>query len=71
MVLSYQFWQRRFDGNPDAVGKTLQLNRKSYRIVGVAAKRFRWEAKDVYLPLHLTQDPKLAAQPLRSPFKAG
>ena len=59
VVLSYQFWQRHFNGNPDAVGKTLQLNRKSYRIVGVAAKRFRWEAKDVYLPLHLTQDPKL------------
>ena len=58
-VLSYQFWQRHFNGNPDAVGKTLQLNRKSYRIVGVAAKRFRWEAKDVYLPLDLTQDPKL------------
>ena len=58
-VLSYQFWQRHFNGNPDAVGKTLQLNRKSYRIVGVAAKRFRWEAKDVYLPLDLTQDPNL------------
>lgn len=58
-VLSYQFWQRHFNGNPDAVGKTLQLNRKSYQIVGVAAKRFRWEAKDVYLPLDLTQDPKL------------
>jgi predicted permease len=58
-VLSYQFWQRHFNGNPDAVGKTLQLNRKSYRILGVAAKRFRWEAKDVYLPLDLTQDPKL------------
>jgi predicted permease len=58
-VLSYQFWQRHFNANPDAVGKTLQLNRKSYRIVGVAAKRFRWEAKDVYLPLDLTQDPKL------------
>ena len=58
-VLSYQFWQRHFNGNPEAVGKALQLNRKSYRIVGVAAKRFRWEAKDVYLPLVLTQDPKL------------
>jgi predicted permease len=59
VVLSYQFWQRHFNGNPATVGKTLQLNRKSYRIVGVAAKRFQWEAKDVYLPLDLTQDPKL------------
>jgi predicted permease len=58
-VLSYQFWQRHFNANPDAVGKTFQLNRKSYRIVGVAAKRFRWEAKDVYLPLDLTQDPTM------------
>jgi hypothetical protein len=30
VVLRYQFWQRHFNGNPDAVGKTLQLNRKSH-----------------------------------------
>ena len=59
IVLSYKFWQRHFNGSPDAVGKTLQLNRKSYRIVGVAAQRATWYSADVYLPLKLTQDPNL------------
>ena len=56
-VLSYKFWQKHFFSNPDVLGKTLQLDRKSYLIVGVAAPRFTWYMGDVYLPLKLTQDP--------------
>ena len=58
-VLSYQFWQTHFLSDPDIVGKTIQLDRKNYLIVGVAAPRFRWYVADVYLPLELTQDPGL------------
>lgn len=58
-VLSYQFWQTHFLSDPDIVGKTIQLDRKNYLIVGVAAPRFRWYTADVYLPLKLTQDPGL------------
>ena len=56
-VLSYKFWQKHFFSNPEVLGKTLQLNRKNYLIVGVAAPRFTWYMADVYLPLKLTQDP--------------
>jgi predicted permease len=56
-VLSYQFWQTHFLSDPEVVGKTIQLDRKNYLIVGVAAPRFRWYSADVYLPLKLTQDP--------------
>jgi predicted permease len=56
-VLSYKFWQRHFNGNADVVGKTLQLVRKNYTIVGVAGQRFTWNDGDVYLPLKVTQDP--------------
>lgn len=56
-VLSYKFWQKHFFSNPDVLGKTLQLDRKNYMIVGVAAPRFTWYSADVYLPLKLTQDP--------------
>ncbi|HTD95556.1 MAG TPA: ABC transporter permease, partial [Edaphobacter sp.] len=59
LVLGYKFWQRHFNGNPDAVGQTLQLNRKSYKIVGIAAPRFTWYSGDVYLPLKVSQDPNL------------
>src|SRR3984957_881597 len=56
-VLSYKFWQRHFNGNPDVVGKTIQLVHKSYTIVGVAAPRFTWNDAEVYLPLKVTQAP--------------
>jgi hypothetical protein len=46
-VLAYEFWQERLGGDPDAVGKTLQLDRKNYTIVGVAGPRFRWYSADV------------------------
>jgi predicted permease len=55
-VLSYKFWQERLGGDPQVVGKALQLDRKNYAIVGVAAPRFRWYSADVYLPLKMTQD---------------
>ena len=56
VVLSYKFWQKHFFGNPAVLGKTLQLDHKSYTIVGVAAPRFIWYSADVYLPLKLTQE---------------
>ncbi|MDQ2736203.1 MAG: ABC transporter permease, partial [Pseudomonadota bacterium] len=58
-VLSYKFWQKHFFSNPDVLAKTLELDRKSYLIVGVAAPRFTWYSADVYLSLKLTQDPAL------------
>jgi len=57
-VLSYTFWQEHLGGDPRVAGKTLQLDRKSYTIVGVAAPRFRWYSADVYLPLNMDHDPE-------------
>jgi putative ABC transport system permease protein len=56
-VLGYQFWQRHFGGDPDIVGKNIQLVHKSYSIVGVVRPRFTWGDGEVYLPLKLTADP--------------
>jgi hypothetical protein len=56
-VLSFKFWQKHFFGDPAVLGKTLQLDRKIYKVVGVAAPRFIWYSADVYLPLRLNQDP--------------
>jgi predicted permease len=55
-VLGYKFWQRHFHSDPSVLGQTLQLVRKNYTIVGVAAPRFTWGDGDVYLPLKVTQD---------------
>jgi predicted permease len=57
VVLGFKFWQRHFNSNPAVLGQTLQLVRKNYTIVGVAAPRFTWDDGDAYLPLKITQDP--------------
>lgn len=58
VVLSFKFWQKHFFGDRTVLGKTLQLDHKSYTIVGVAAPRFIWYSADVYLPLKLTRAPE-------------
>lgn len=52
VVLTYQYWLRRFNGNPSMVGKTLRLNGKSYIILGIMPSRFTWWDADVYVPLN-------------------
>jgi predicted permease len=54
-VLSYSLWQNRFAGDPGIIGKTIQLNRHPYTIVGVTPKGFRGVMiglrSDIFLPL--------------------
>ena len=57
VLLSYKFWRKHYLSNPDVLGHTLQLDHKSFKIVGVAAPRFAWGDGDVYLPLKLMRDP--------------
>ncbi len=59
VALGYRFWQRYFNGDPGVVGRTIQLVRKNYRIVGVMPPRFRWREADLYVPLKVTLDPKI------------
>jgi len=58
-VQSYKFRQKQYLSNPDVLGEALQLDRKNYAILGVAAPRFTWYVADVHLPLKLTQNPSL------------
>lgn len=50
-VLTYQYWQRRFNGNPAVVGQQLRLDGGSYTILGVMPRSFTWWDTDVYVPL--------------------
>ncbi|HEV3057797.1 MAG TPA: ABC transporter permease [Vicinamibacterales bacterium] len=40
VVISYQFWQRRFANDPDAVGTTIRLNGVPHTVIGVAPEGF-------------------------------
>ena len=51
VVLSYGFWQRRFGGNPNVVGKSLSLGNEPYTIVGVLGKDFLSDPEaDIWVP---------------------
>ena len=60
-VLSYAFWQSHFAGRADAIGKTLQLNREGYTVIGVMPLRFAWLGSDVYVPLAYSADSRRPA----------
>lgn len=40
VVIGYGYWQRRFGGTPEVIGKTLSFNNRTYTIVGVAPAAF-------------------------------
>lgn len=54
VVLSHRFWQRRFGGDRQLVGRSLLLNGKPFTVIGVTNPAFvglRYEMPDVWLPL--------------------
>ena len=54
VVLNYRFWQRHFGGDPDIIGRTLEINHASYTIIGAMPRSFAFNdttgVGDVYLP---------------------
>lgn len=57
VVISYDFWQNRYAGAPDAIGRTLKLVDGDYRIVGVAQRDFGFPqtSTQMWLPLAFKQ----------------
>jgi predicted permease len=55
IVLSYAYWHSHFNSDPKAIGRTVQLNKQPYIIVGVAPPDFRgtelFFAPDLWVPL--------------------
>jgi putative ABC transport system permease protein len=54
VVLSYPFWQAHFGGERSALGRTLELGKKKYTVIGVTPKGFagmELRGVDVYMPL--------------------
>ena len=53
-VLGYDFWRRRFGGDPSVVGRRIHLGRQPVEIVGVASKGFSGtepgSITDMYMP---------------------
>jgi predicted permease len=60
VVLNFRFWQRHFHGDPEVIGRTLQLDHANYTIVGVMPRSFAFNdtlgVGDIYLPRTLLHD---------------
>jgi len=51
VVLSYHFWQNRFAGDHNIIGKSLSLGNEPYTIVGVIGEQFVSDPEaDIWLP---------------------
>lgn len=57
VVLSYNYWQTRFDGDPAIVGKAVSINGRPVTVIGVARKGFLGPTPllniQAYLPLSM------------------
>ena len=60
VILNNPFWQRHFGGDPNIVGRTVQLDGQSVQIIGVMPPGFEhpilWGKVDVWLPLAFTSE---------------
>ncbi|MCU1267451.1 MAG: hypothetical protein JWM21_3769 [Acidobacteria bacterium] len=70
VLLSYSLWQRRLGSDPNIVGKTLELNNRSYTVIGITPESFRGTkfglSLDFWAPMamaeELRRDPKLLSE---------
>ena len=61
-VLGYAAWRRRFAGDPAVIGRSVTLDGRPYRIVGILPETFLYrDARDFYLPFGFTP-PQLDTQ---------
>ena len=54
VVLSYNFWQRRFGSDAQLVGSSIKLNGRPFTVIGITDPEFvglRREMPDIWLPL--------------------
>lgn len=56
-ILSYAAWTRLFARDAGVIGRTLELNQSTYRVVGVMGPEFRWPARvDLWVPQGLPRE---------------
>ena len=63
-ILSHGFWQRRFGGATDVIGKTIQLSDESWEIIGVMPRGFSYPVAserptELYTPMFFRAQDKV------------
>ena len=70
VVLSHRFWSRRFNRDPQVIGRPVKVNGQAYTVAGVAGEAFHGTsliATDVWLAVNMNPEPAsfLARRELR------
>lgn len=64
VVLSHEYWQRRFGGSPSALNRTIRVSGRPMTIVGVVHRNFRsvvsGQTPDIYIPIAGEDQKKLS-----------
>ncbi|HJU43538.1 MAG TPA: ADOP family duplicated permease [Vicinamibacterales bacterium] len=63
VVLAHHYWQREMAGRMDAIGRTLQIGREHYTVVGIASPEMEFGNLgeiELWMPLHI--DPQSARE---------
>jgi len=59
VVISYEYWRKRFNGNPTALGRKLVLNGYPFTVIGVTPRQFYGDivgvASDIWVPLGMQE----------------
>jgi hypothetical protein len=74
VVLSYQFWQKRYALNREVIGQQIKLNKTLFTIIGVTPPAFKGASQvdfhaDVTIPLALEPELRGENSRLGSPTK--
>jgi predicted permease len=63
-VISYPYWQSRFGGSPDVIGRSFQTGGESYRIIGVVQSPFTGTETgtmtDIFIPTMMVKNNGIA-----------
>jgi len=69
VVIGYHEWQRRFDSDPNVLGRSLRLDDSFHTIVGVMPAAFGFPINHrLWIPLRADAEGRLSAPPLGSVF---
>jgi predicted permease len=61
-LVGHGLWQRRFGGNPELVGQTIQLNDGNYTVLGILPEGFRGvsDQAEIWLPMMMASSVRRA-----------
>jgi predicted permease len=61
VVLSYAFWQKKFGGSPNVIGKSIRLDGNSFEVIGVMPRSFVFPQRliDLWRPFLTNLPPEL------------